>query len=119
MGGHDTVFGGKGKDTILGGQGNDQIFGDAGQDSLTGGMGDDRLTGGGAADQFIFARGHGRDTITDFQNGQDHIVIQGGAWSDILLTAQGANTVVQVLDTTILLQNITPGQVQSDDFIFA
>lgn len=118
QGGNDTVQGGRGNDTILGGQGSDVINAGAGRDVITGGAGDDRLTGGADADQFIFAQGQGRDTITDFQRGLDDIVIQGAKWSDVTLTAQGAHTLVQVHDITILLQNIVPGQILASDFIF-
>lgn len=82
--GDDVLRGGDGKDIIAGGSGNDRLLGDdgndrlvagAGNDVLLGGAGDDELwgdagadlmTGGAGADRFVFARGMGRDVITDF-----------------------------------------------------
>ena len=46
--------------------GNDTIVGGHGFDQIVGGSGDDTLTGRYGEDTFIFAAGHGNDTITDF-----------------------------------------------------
>lgn len=64
--GNDIIFARAGNDTILGGSGNDRIDGGAGNDVIEGSLGDDTLTGGGGRDRFIFHRGDGIDTITDF-----------------------------------------------------
>jgi Ca2+-binding RTX toxin-like protein len=71
----DRLFGGAGSDGLYGDQGNDRLDGGAGQDRLRGGVGSDTMTGGTEADTFVFmalAAGE-RDTITDFQRGQDKI----------------------------------------------
>lgn len=65
-GGDDTILGGRWRDYLLGGAGDDQIDGDDWSDILVGGSDDDTLTGGFGKDYFIFAAGHGNDTITDF-----------------------------------------------------
>lgn len=87
----DTLMGDAGNDTIMGKGGNDMIFGGAGDDNLNGsegdsnklygGAGDDEINGsglivGGAGDDqinsqfgddtYIYNRGDGNDTISDF-----------------------------------------------------
>ena len=73
--GDDYIEGNEGNDGIYGDEGNDYLIGGKGDDSLTGGEGDDRLKGGPGADAFHFASGHGEDTILDFEDGVDEIVI--------------------------------------------
>lgn len=78
----DSIGGAQGSDRLNGGDGNDALTGGAGRDVLSGGAGDDRLagdagrdalTGGTGADVFVFAAKGGRDTVTDFIQGQDRI----------------------------------------------
>lgn len=101
-GGGDTLFGFYGVDTLDGGNGNDTLSGEGGNDILIGGNGKDRLNGGGnndiltggkKADTFIFNRGE--DTITDFRNNVDSIVLDG---ADLAL---GSKTVAQILRTAV------------------
>ncbi|MBQ3434085.1 MAG: hypothetical protein IJG24_03455, partial [Selenomonadaceae bacterium] len=49
------------------GAGNDTIVGNAGSDTIIGGTGSDNLTGGDGADVFIWNKGDGNDTITDYE----------------------------------------------------
>lgn len=49
-----------------GSAGNDTLTGTTAADTLTGGLGDDVLNGGLAADTYIFGKGHGYDTIDDY-----------------------------------------------------
>ena len=80
----DAIRGGAGDDTISGSGGNDILYGDEGDDSvgggfgndiLDGGAGNDTLNGGGGDviwwatngnDTYLFGRGSGQDTITDY-----------------------------------------------------
>jgi VCBS repeat-containing protein len=80
MGGDDTLYGAEGSDTLTGGAGDDLLYNGAGDDSASGGAGDDilwggadndTLSGGDGGDSFIFANGHGTDTITDFNVDED------------------------------------------------
>lgn len=64
--GSDRLSGGAGDDLLDGGDGNDLIGGNLGNDTLVGGLGNDRLSGNDNSDTFVFASGHGRDTIEDF-----------------------------------------------------
>src|SRR4028118_935656 len=77
--GNDILIGGNGTDLLLGNAGDDLVDGGNGDDTLRGGLGNDTLTGGNGGDVFVFASGHGTDTITDFSLGQgDKIGLTGG-----------------------------------------
>ncbi|SEL40905.1 Ca2+-binding protein, RTX toxin-related [Roseovarius azorensis] len=135
-GGFDTLFGGEGNDFIAGGAQADQLFGGPGNDTLDGGSGfdtldggegNDLLTGGFNADTFIFADGHGTDTITDFEaaNNAEKIDFSGLSTlgdiasvlavsfqigADVLIDTGGGNS--------ILLQNVLLNDLDANDFIF-
>ncbi len=111
--GNDNVSGGDGHDTLIGNTGNDRLAGNAGDDFLTGGAGKDTLTGGLGDDQLIYtALGDKGDTIADFSNGNDVLVLStlfanlGYSSTDpiaegyISLTQSGINTQVLVYDET-------------------
>ena len=85
--GNDTLFGGLSGDHLFGQAGNDQLFGQAGDDQLFGGTGNDLLGDGTAGD--TLSGGDGDDTIqvSGTLTGQ----VDGGADSDTLLLADGAN----------------------------
>lgn len=80
-GGADTLLGGAGADSLEGGSGQDSLSGGDGDDALyatapntadssaatlNGGAGNDVLQGGTAADTYLFALGHGEDTISEW-----------------------------------------------------
>ncbi|MHC5824438.1 MAG: calcium-binding protein, partial [Nostoc sp.] len=74
--GYDTLLGGTGNDTLLGGTDVDSLIGGAGNDILVGGTGYDTLTGGSGRDQFIYQTlSDGNDTITDFNQSEDKLVL--------------------------------------------
>lgn len=75
------VKAGKGNDSIVGNAGNDKLYGDDGADTLSGGKGNDTMTGGKGKDVFVYAKGDGNDTITDYTAGQDKIKISSGSIS--------------------------------------
>lgn len=76
--GDDTISGGDGDDTLVGGNGKDAINGNNGNDLIIGFGGADTLTGGAGADQFKrFQIDTGIDEITDFEVGEDVIVLAG------------------------------------------
>src|SRR6185369_9007322 len=64
--GTDTL---SGFENLTGSQFNDTLRGSTGNNVITGLGGNDALTGGGGNDTFVFLRGFGRDTITDFMVG--------------------------------------------------
>lgn len=79
--GNDTLYGGNNRyDWIWAGAGNDTIYGAANSGStesagniIIGGLGNDSIYTSYGDDQFVFERGHGRDTITD-GGGEDTII---------------------------------------------
>jgi CSLREA domain-containing protein len=82
--GNDLLRGSIGNDTLLGSAGDDIIVGGAGQDSLIGGTGNDilftsdyadTLTGGSGNDQFVYQASSFNNTITDFNQSEDKLVL--------------------------------------------
>lgn len=78
--GNDYLNGGDGNDYLNGEAGNDYLNGRAGNDSLYGGTGNDILYGGAGKDSFYLAYDVSgallyKDTISDFTNGDDKIVL--------------------------------------------
>ncbi|MCQ2990675.1 hypothetical protein NLO72_15745 [Pseudomonas tremae] len=65
-GGNDWLYGGAGNDTLNGGAGDDSLSGDVGDDILDGGAGNDYLSGYTGNDTYLFYRGMGQDTITEY-----------------------------------------------------
>ena len=108
-GGDDTVYGGNGNDTLQGdagndvlngGAGNDTLFGGDGNDTLEGGEGNDSLNGGEGSDTYIFNKGDGRDTISDYGNKADTDTLRLGSLklSDMEFYKSGGDLVLRTLD---------------------
>lgn len=74
----NTLWGGAGDDVLEGRRAADRLDGQGGDDTLDGGIGDDVLTGGRGADVFVFTQG--RDVITDFEIGQDGLLLDDALW---------------------------------------
>jgi serralysin len=70
-------LGGAGHDLLLGGTSADRLEGGTGNDVLEGARGADTLSGGAGRDSFVLRRADGTDRITDFQPGQDRLVLTG------------------------------------------
>ena len=88
--GDDIVRGRFGNDRMLGGRGQDTIDGGVGRDFLNGGPDDDVLIGGPGVDRFIFAANSefsqanlGVDEVTDFNPGQDLILLDLTTFTEI------------------------------------
>ncbi len=99
--GDDHLSGGEGNDILLGGQGQDRLFGDSGDDLLNGGTGDNTLTGGFGSDIFVLST-EGKNTIVDFEDGQDLLQLDGG------LTFGSLSIFEQNGDTWITTNNNQP-----------
>ncbi|WP_310352308.1 hypothetical protein [Methylobacterium sp. BE186] len=124
--GNDRLFGFAGSDTLRGGEGNDFLAGGAGNDTLTGGNGND---------VFDFEIGTGRDTVTDFRNGQDRVdvsaflhtgtelnaYLSGTRASGNYVTAAGNNVELHHLangvDEVLVLTGVTRAQIDASDFL--
>lgn len=102
--GADALYGGDGNDYLMGGFGGDCLFGGTGDDTLIGSAGTDTLSGGAGADVFTFGPPGGpwpftdtgtaqaRDTVIDFEQGQDkvdlHHYLTPGVWEDATYLGQ-------------------------------
>ncbi|MBD2512416.1 hypothetical protein H6G91_35270 [Nostoc muscorum FACHB-395] len=93
LGSNDILVGGQGNDNLNGGAGSDILYGGLGSDNLNGGAGNDSLIGGAGSDRFIFNSGQqftqanaelvGLDTISDFVQGTDKIVLSKTTFTGI------------------------------------
>jgi beta-glucanase (GH16 family) len=83
--GNTFTIDGQASATIKSGTGNDDFV-----DKSTGNL---TLTGGGGSDIFEFLAG-AHATVTDFQAGQDSIVLHGLGASQVSVTASGGNTFI-------------------------
>ena len=133
-GGRDLLHGYGGDDVLKGGGGNDMITGQAGDDRIIGGTGNDWLFGGNAAypgvtgtgrDTFVFAPGHGHDTIADFNHGEDKIDLSAFSgvtgFSDLTVKQDGDNVVIDLSKHgggSISLSYTDLDDVDAADFVF-
>lgn len=119
--GNDTILGGLGNDTLDGGAGNDWLVGGGGTDRLVGGTGNDTCLGGDGEDIFVFAKGDGTDTISDFQDGTDKIGLAAGlSFAELNVTSAGTDTLIQVTATgedLAILQDTATSEITDTDFI--
>ena len=103
----------------------DALTGGAGDDTIAGLAGDDTLTGGEGDDTFVFAAGHGEDTIADFVDGEDTIDLSAFAdiaqLSDLTATQVGDDVQIDLSSYgggTITLQDFTLSDLDDTDFVF-
>lgn len=122
-GGRDLLKGTAGDDRLKGGGGDDKLAGGVGDDEVTGGTGDDWLSGGTGADRFVFAAGDGRDVISDFRSGEDHIafdVLDGGGLKILDVVQAGHDVVITYGEAgdAIILQDTRVTDLGAGDFLF-
>ena len=98
--GNDSLSGFGGNDILDGGDGRDYLYGNEGDDILKGGEGDDHLDGGSGNDTYIFNKGDGRDTISDYGNKADTDTLRLGSLklSDMEFYKSGGDLVLRTLD---------------------
>jgi len=126
--GNDTLNGGQGDDVLNGGSDDDRLAGGAGNDRLVGGLGDDRLFGGAGNDTlgggagrdiFAFTAADGpdsSDTVIDFVDGTDRILLRDLAVADIADAANGA-VITFSNGSSVLLRDVDASSLTADDFI--
>ena len=131
--GDDSLLGGNGDDTLNGGAGDDQLFSEAdddrliggdGDDTLNGGLGQDSLTGGAGSDRFMLVSGvtGDRDTVRDYEDGIDRLVLTGDlSFNDLTIVQNGVHT--RILETATnqilaVLNNIDASNIDQHDFEF-
>ncbi len=121
------IYVGNGDFAGTGNDGDNAIAGGSGNDTLTGGLGNDTLTGGAGNDRFVFAKGDGFDTVTDFaagKSGNDVIDLHGYGLKDFaalqpFLSQAGADTLIAFdAQNHITLHGVALGQLDSGDFVF-
>ncbi|MEQ8963475.1 MAG: hypothetical protein RLP02_37155, partial [Coleofasciculus sp. C2-GNP5-27] len=117
-GGDDLLIGGLGNDQVFGNWGNDLMRGDSGDDILAGGLGADTLRGGlgadllvgsyynpliqlvlpdfGASDIYVLEENTDLDTVRGYDVGSDKIGLLGIALNDLVLTQQGADSIISL-----------------------
>ena len=125
--GNDYLSGNHGNDAMFGGDGNDMFYGGANNDTLDGGEGDDKLRGGTGDDTFVFAAGHGNDTISDFTDGDDLIDLSAiptiTGLSDLQITSDDNGITIDLTDHegggTIWLRGFSIDDLDEADFVFA
>lgn len=100
--GNDTLDGSDGDDTLNGGEGNDTLNGGNGSDVLDGGAGNDSLNGGVGNDTYVFGRGYGQDTISDYDTaaGNLDLLRLDVLASDVTLKRNGYNLEILINGTT-------------------
>ena len=115
----NRLTGGAGNDVLDGAAGNDYILGDAGNDTLIGGLG---------ADVFVFEKGFGNDTISDFWTGTgrtDRAWLTDVGFDDFTdVQANAVDTAAGVVislagEGTLTFTGVTLAQLNADDFIFS
>ncbi len=125
--GRDKLMSGRGDDTIEGGSGNDVVKGGSGSDLLIGGTGNDNIKGGNDSDVFVFADGHGKDRVMDFNAGSDlerldfSDLSSLNSFEDVMSVAYQKNDHVMIEtgnDSWILLRRFDINDLNADDFIF-
>nr|WP_314094957.1 M10 family metallopeptidase [uncultured Shinella sp.] len=101
----------------------DKLVGNTDDNRINGYKGNDTLTGGSGADDFVFAKGYGRDAITDFQNNSDDIDLRSynfSSVSSVLSKAVNVGSDVEIRLTSsdvIILKNFTKASLDASDFI--
>ena len=145
--GDDQVYGGEGYDWLFGGYGDDLLKGGPGNDTLELELeqvdeersnefetyfkkvrydyGDDRLEGGAGDDYFFFYPDGGNDTILDFGNGEDRIVLKAfediQSLADLAIDQQGNNLVIDLSAQgggTITLQDYDEADLMDSHLVF-
>ncbi|SEQ13693.1 Regulatory P domain of the subtilisin-like proprotein convertase [Pseudomonas cuatrocienegasensis] len=102
--GNDSLGGGDGNDILNGGAGNDYLSGNNGNDRLDGGIGNDQLSGDAGNDTYLFYRGMGQDTISEFDStagNSDTIKVAADIKpGDVMVKREGRDVYLAIKNTT-------------------
>lgn len=124
----DLFLVGKGNINGVGNAEDNAIIGNSGANVIEGGLGDDELSGEGGVDTFVFAKGDGSDTITDFgaKSGAQHeqIELEGFGrnfdYSDLKFISSKAGVEIDFGkgDDSIFLEGVKLKDLDASDFQF-
>jgi len=91
---------------IYGTPGNDSINGTANADTIIGMGGNDILAGGAGGDTYVYAAGAGNDTVSETSSnpGTDNVNLDGLNSSDIAVTHNGNDLLIQIESTGEVLK---------------
>jgi Ca2+-binding RTX toxin-like protein len=109
---------------LQGNAGNNKLFGEFGNDQLAGGKGTDFLAGGDGYDTFIFHKGDGVDTVTDFNDATDTMSLSGfagvGNFAELSshLSAHGDDVWVSFGSDKLILHDTALSDMNAADFLF-
>lgn len=113
-------FGSNGKDAVIGG---------GVADTFNGGAGNDLMTGNEGADTFVFTGDAvagdiwGKDRITDFRPGEDHLVFQSAnvtSFDELLIERTREGLVIRTPDSasSVTLLGVLPRDLHASDVSF-
>ena len=103
--GSDSLSGDEGNDSLKGGAGNDSLYGGEGNDLLEGGAGNDYLQGGYGSDTYVYGKGAGQDTISNYSyrdtssNKLDVVRLEGLNPGDIRITRESEDLLIRIIET--------------------
>ena len=118
----DRIYGEAGDDLLEGGSGNDRLYGGEGNDRLSGLSGDDFLDGGDGNDTYLFERGSGLDTLSNFESGgmgMDVAIFQDANFEDLWFSKSRSHLMISVTGTedSVVIRNWFKGaDYQLDSF---
>jgi Ca2+-binding RTX toxin-like protein len=102
--GNDYLYGNAGNDVLYGQEGNDYVYGRDGNDVMDGGVGNDYLSGEAGSDTYLFGRGSGVDTISNYDTSvgkTDTIQFGSGVMpSDVRVTRYNDNLILSINGTS-------------------
>ena len=122
---NDNLNGGNGNDTLNGGLGNDTLYGNSGNDVLNGGEGNDYLSGGDGSDTYIFAKGHGKDSVSNYSSdilNVDNLLFEGAESAHAVFSRSGNDLLVKAFgegDQVTVQGYFYADQYRHADFTFA
>ena len=93
----DSLNGDSNNNILMGLSGNDKLYGNNGSDTLIGGAGNDYLEGGTQGDTYVFAKGHGQDTVYDYSyatEGDDTVRFTDIASTEVKFRKNSSNLTV-------------------------
>ncbi len=104
--GFENLKGSNAADILVGSGSSNQLIGRKGNDTLVGGEGDDTLAGNAGRDVFVFGANGGTDTVRDYQDGIDLLLIEdnAGGFKTLDISKEGKHWVIDYDGGTIILQ---------------